>query len=241
MDYLIIFFVFFDSSIAFDDLCRTGFQPVISTYRMKVPRNLFRHVANRSCFRLPGWIAHISIRQARFSRLLFVSCTGAGMHFADAAAFGQDRFLASFPKSFEIAWFPFRDLPAFSRRFRVLICFFQQYPCRILRVFAGSRNRPPADPLFYRRKRGFLSGLFSERFLAVRTYSFPFHSFIVEQVGILACANDRLKTWPTFLRSAWERVLLKRKSLRGDDLHHLPAGSSGYLKSSSSSSDTLLD
>jgi hypothetical protein len=112
------------------------------------------------------------------------------MRFADAAASCQG-FLLLFADSLKIARNPSLEKHAFSRRFRVLIYFFQQYPCRISRVSAGSLNRPFADTLFSRRKRGFFRGLFTDRFWAVRIYSLT-----------RSC-------------SAWERVNAKRKEPAG--------------------------
>jgi hypothetical protein len=65
-----------------------------------------------------------------------------------------------FPRSDEIARTPSPGRPAFSRRFRVIICFFQHYPCRIPRVFAVSRNRDSAAPRFLGENAVFLADFF---------------------------------------------------------------------------------
>jgi hypothetical protein len=146
------------------------------------------------------------------------------MRFADAAASRQDRFLLHFPDSSKIARNPALGQSAFSRRFRVIIFFFQQYPCRISRVFAGSRNRHSADPAFLEENAVFFA---------------DFLPTVFEQCGFTPPLSglDNLATslpgpidpgYTTLPLRATKPSIQERneKSLPGEVAHHPPSGSS---------------
>jgi hypothetical protein len=143
---------------------------------------------------------------------------------------------------------PTRVFPSIPRYYLL----FPQYPCRISRVSAVSRNRDSADTLFSRRKRGFFSGLFPDRFRVLRIFSFTRSHALRGKHFLDAPRRRRFARCCPFLsrkgrgasriafpRGARKRILGIQKSLPGDIAHHPPSGSSGYLKKASSSSDTF--